>query len=93
MESRLAPRFPVYSPIVFTTERVFGGVGEGTVVNLSAGGWMIESSDQVQPGRHVTARVRLPGERVPLKVYLATVRWAHGGRFGLSPFAMGIDAW
>ncbi len=90
MELRSTPRFPLHCSMLFSTGQTYG---EGTVVNISAGGWMIESGEPVQPGRYVTAHIRLPDQKVPLKVYLAVVRWAGGGKFGLTPGAMAINDW
>ena len=82
MDLRYAHRYPIQCPI---TLRSPGGflVGEGTVRNVSTGGWKVDSDQPVQRGHYFALRVVLPDQAVPLKVDLAAVRWSSEREFGL----------
>ncbi len=58
-------------------------MGEGTVRNLSTGGWKVDSNHPVQPGNYFLLRVLLPAQAVPMRVDLAAVRLSSGRGFGL----------
>ncbi len=80
MHLRYARRFPIHCPVTF-----LGGhlVGDGTVRNVSTGGWKVEGSQLIQHGNCFALRVLLPDQAVPMKVDLAVVRWSSGREFGL----------
>ncbi len=82
MDLRYAHRYPIQCPI---TLHSLGGylVGEGTVRNVSTGGWKVESDQAVKPGNCFALRVLLPDQAQPMKVDLAAVRWSSGREFGL----------
>ena len=80
MHLRYAHRYPVQCPITFLGDQL---VGQGTVRNLSTGGWKVESDQAVKPGHYFVLSVLLPNQAVPMKVGLAAVRWSSGREFGL----------
>ncbi len=90
MDSRLCPRFPLQCPVTFAGEQ---HIGEGIVLNLSAGGWMIESRQPVTPGAKLSLNLELPDHPSTLEVHQADVIWVRGGKFGLKPISMGIEEW
>ncbi len=81
MELRSNPRYPIQCPIAFSGDD--NTIGEGTVVNLSTGGWRVRSATQPRPGTYLALHVLLPDEAPPMEVDLAAVRWAWGSEFGL----------
>ena len=80
MHLRYAHRYPIQCPITFLGDHL---VGEGTVRNLSTGGWKVDSDQPVQGGHYFALRVSLPDRHAPMKVDLAAVRWSSGRQFGL----------
>ncbi len=80
MELRTNPRYPIQCPIVFSGDD--NTIGQGTVVNLSTGGWRVRSDTQPRPGTYLALHVLLPDEAPPMEVDLAAVRWAWGSEFG-----------
>jgi len=82
MHLRYAHRYPIQCPIALHSP---GGylVGEGTVRNVSTGGWRVDSEQPVLRGNYFALRVLLPDQAVPMKVGLAAVRWSSGQAFGL----------
>ncbi len=80
MHLRYARRYPIQCPITFLGDHL---VGEGTVRNVSTGGWKVDSDQPVPRGNYFALRVLLPDQAVPMKVDLAAVRWSSGGEFGL----------
>ncbi len=82
MHLRYAHRYPIQCPITLHSP---GGylVGEGTVHNISTGGWKADSGQPVQRGHYFALRVLLPDQAAPMKVDLAAVRWSSGREFGL----------
>ena len=80
MDLRQHPRYPVQCGIAFSGDDF---EGEGTVMNLSKGGWRITSNQIVPKGEYLALRVRVPDHEVPLEVDLAAVRWSSGQEFGL----------
>ena len=53
----------------------------------------MRSAQNVQQGMYLSLRLSLPGEDEPVKVDLATVRWAAEGAFGVEFLQMGDQAW
>ncbi len=80
MHLRYAHRFPIHCPVTFLGDHL---VGDGTVRNVSTGGWKVDSDQPVQPGNYFALRVLLLDQAVPIKVDLAAVRWSSGREFGL----------
>ena len=80
MHVRYARRYPLQCPISFTGDQL---VGEGTVLNVSLGGWKVASAQPVHPGSCFALKIALPDQHAPMKIELATVRWATGQEFGL----------
>ena len=79
-------RFPIRCPVTFSGDYIFG---EGTVMNISQGGWKVQSSNTRIPlGAYLTLQVTLPNQDAPIKVDQAVVRWAQGGEFGLEYLRM-----
>ena len=50
-------------------------MGEGTVLNVSLGGWKVASDQAVQPGSSLALRIALPDHHMPMKIEVAAVRW------------------
>lgn len=90
MDARKCARFQVQVPISFSEVPT---AGDGTVRNLSTGGCAVRSAQNVQQGMYLSLRLSLPGEDEPVKVDLATVRWAAEGAFGVEFLQMGDEAW
>lgn len=88
MHVRYARRYPLQCPITFTGEHL---VGEGTVLNVSLGGWKVASDQAVQPGSSLALRIALPDHQMPMKIEVAAVRWTVGGEFGLECLAIRPD--
>ncbi len=63
------------------------------MLNLSAGGWMMESDHSLEPGTFVGLRLSLPDLDAPMEVNQALVLWARGGRVGLKPIRMEMQEW
>ncbi len=80
MDLRYTHRYPIQCPVTFLGDHL---VGEGTVRNVSQGGWKVDSDQPVQRGHYFALRVLLPDQAVPVKVDLAAVRWSSGREFGL----------
>ncbi len=80
MDLRYTHRYPLQCSITFLGDYL---VGEGTVRNLSTGGWKVDSDQAVQRGNYFALRVLLPDQAGPMKVDLAAVRWSSGREFGL----------
>ncbi|MDA2910554.1 PilZ domain-containing protein [Nitrospiraceae bacterium AH_259_D15_M11_P09] len=64
--------------------------GEGTVLNLSIGGFAVESDQPVKAGMTLKLRVFLPDDEKPI-VIRATIRWAREGKFGVKTTLIGIE--
>lgn len=87
MELRSHPRYDVQCAISFKGDQV---TGEGTLVNISLGGYKIVVSDQTVPnGTYLSLLVHIPGEGSHVEVELAVVRWSKGQEFGLEFLRMG----
>jgi hypothetical protein len=57
--------------------------GQGRVLDLTAPGCLVESSQKVVKGQYFQLQISLPDLNSSLSVKLAAVRWSEGGRFGL----------
>ncbi len=60
--------------------------GRGRLVDLSTGGCRLRSSEGMQPNGYLHLFLRSPHAAVPVKVELASIRWANRGEFGLEFF-------
>jgi hypothetical protein len=79
MKERYRSRIQTRAWVLFSNGDVFG---EGRVLDLTAPGCQIESSQKVIPGQYLELRILLPGQTSFFIVELAAVRWARGSRFG-----------
>jgi len=79
MNNRYRKRVQLRAWVLFSNDGVFG---EGRVLDLTAPGCQIESSQKVLPGQYLELRILLPGETSLLTVRLAAVRWVREMRFG-----------
>ncbi len=57
--------------------------GTGRLVDLSTGGCRLRSSEGMQPNGYLHLFLPSPHAAVPVKVELASIRWANRGEFGL----------
>jgi hypothetical protein len=80
MEQRKHPRIEVHVPVSFTGEQISG---EGSVLNLSKEGCLIQSDTAVREHSYLDVRVYLPNTLKPVEVDLAAVRWVKGREFGV----------
>ena len=90
MELRAAPRFPITAHVSFSGHQL---AGDGTIVNISSHGLMVETTWPVKPGRSLSLHVSLPDQEEPLGMQIADVRWSHDGRFGVRPVMMALTDW
>lgn len=94
MELRHDLRLMVRCPVAYT-DSASGRqlLGQGTIVNLSTGGWQVAGSQAVTRGTPLLMRVSLPDGEEPMEVQLATVRWASGLTFGVKNMILGEHEW
>ncbi len=90
MEVRHSHRVPIHCPMKYSGDHI---VGEGTIRNLSTGGFEVDGSQAVPRDTHLSLRVFLDDGEEPLAVELATVRWSRGKRFGLKTIILGGEDW
>ena len=83
-DRRSTPRFRVSFRGTFTVSHTLEG--SGVLLDLSAGGCRIESSDVLQPGYSLELRIHIPDMDWPIKVEQASVQWVSGSTFGLAFF-------
>ncbi len=94
MELRHDLRLLVRCPVTYADGAAGAKVaGEGTIVNLSTGGWQVAGSQAVRRGTPLLLRVALPDGEDPMEVQLATVRWASGLTFGVKNMILGEQEW
>lgn len=67
--------------------------GEGTVLNISRGGWKVRSMQSLPAGIYLSLHVRLPDNLPPLDVDLTAVRGSQGDEFGLEIIRIKTDEW
>ena len=79
MKNRYGRRVQLRAWVLFSNDQLFD---EGRVLDLTAPGCQIESSQKVLPGQHLELRILLPGQTLFLTVGFAAVRWVRGMRFG-----------
>ena len=94
MAWRMDPRHDLR--IVAQCEIRFSGiqaVGQGTVRNLSTGGWQVETSSPIPQGAALALRVSLPDGGEPMDVTMATVRWSAEKTSGLKNLILGESEW
>lgn len=58
-------------------------IGEGTVLNLSPDGCLLEGKRAVMEGSYLTVRLLLPDDSRALVIDVAAVRWVHMHYFGI----------
>lgn len=73
-------RFSVNVTVTFTGETV---AGQGTALNLSLEGCMVESDAHLEEGAYLAVSIHFPQVLMPLEVELAAVRWVNGRVFGV----------
>ena len=81
MDLRRHQRFPVRLHSVISGQHREEWLG--TLVNLSKGGCLVETTGQVYSGMHVSLRLDVPGESSPILVARAAVRWNRGREIGV----------
>lgn len=92
MDQRFCQRLPCEFPVTFSSDEI---AGEGTVVDMSVGGWRIrvQSDTVVRKGTYLTLRMTPPdNDPTVMEVPLAVVRWSEGGEFGLEYLVIGAEA-
>ncbi len=94
MELRHDLRVMLRCPVTYANSASGAQVsGQGTIVNLSTGGWQVAGSHAVTRGTPLLLRVALPDGEEPMEVQLATVRWASGLTFGVKNMILGEREW
>ncbi len=88
MQSREYARVAFECPAEFSGDELSG---EGTVINLSIGGFAVESDQPVKAGMTLKLRVFLPDDEKPIVIQQATIRWAREGKFGVKTTLIGIE--
>ena len=88
MGQRRRGRVPIRFPITFEGEILDG---KGEVVDLSRGGFRIHSHRGFKKPQYLRLILHPPEEDSPLKVELATVRWANGSEVGVEIIAMNAE--
>lgn len=90
MDLRRHRRYAVHFPVSLLTDSnaQCQPLGTGTVFNLSASGCKVQSASHVETGDYVKLALHIPGEKAPVQVNLASVRWAMGQDFGLEFIAI-----
>ncbi len=81
MIARKHPRFAVQLPASFSGENISGN---GTVVNLSAGGCAMIGESGPAVSSYISLTIELSGNESPVAVELASVRWSSGSSFGVA---------
>lgn len=79
-ERRKHPRFTTNFPVTFTGDTVNG---QGSALNVSREGCLVESDTQVEQGAYLAMAIHFPQRLMPLEVELAAVRWVDGRIFGV----------
>jgi hypothetical protein len=89
MDHTVRPRFIVEC----TSSRVEDGavIWNGRVLDLSIPGWSRLGLKGIMTGDYLQLHLHLPGQRDPLSVPLATVRWIYQSRFAVAPILMDAD--
>jgi len=81
MDLRRHQRFPVrFKSIVSGSSRV---EWVGTVLNLSKGGCLVQTTATTFSGMTVSLRFEVPGETAPIFVSRAAVRWNRNNEIGV----------
>ena len=85
MDLRKNPRCAVYLPVSILEDDFNKDclVGRGLVYNLSLSGCRVEGRFPVEKGNFFGASLHIPGQDIPVRVELATVRWTTGRDFGI----------
>ena len=85
MEKRRERRVPVDDAVSFEAT---DGVGEGTIINLSADGCAFESVHPVDPNSILRLELCIPNEKDPVKVTRARPTWIAGNGMGVQFLSM-----
>jgi hypothetical protein len=92
LEQRRAQR--VVDPCYLTYSGLSGErvvVGEGSIIDLSADGFGVDGSREVQPGALLTLCLCLPDGDMPILIEEVRVAWVSGKRFGAQSLAIGHE--
>jgi hypothetical protein len=79
MKGRYKKRVSLNAWVMFSNDE---HCGYGHVVDLTAPGCQIDSTEKVTRGEYLELRILLPGQTALFTVRLAVVRWTKGTRFG-----------
>ena len=96
MQPRYKNRVPLTASVSFCNGEVSG---HGRVLDLTAPGCLVESSQEVLKGQYFQLQISLPDLSSTLSIKLAAVRWSKGRRFGLEfikmdgPEQQMLNAW
>ncbi len=88
MKLRQYLRVQVQCPVEFSSGDF---TAEGSVIDLSLGGWHITSAQPVTAGMSLSLRVFLPDAEQPLQVKMVTVQWSRDDKFGVKTILLGKD--
>jgi hypothetical protein len=88
MDLRKSQRFPAHFRIFLMP--IGAKEQTGTVLDLSLGGCRIRAENSVQTGIHVALSFDFPGEKEPVRVDRAAVRWSAGEEFGVYFVTMAV---
>jgi hypothetical protein len=86
MQQRYKKRVPLKASVTFCNGELRG---EERVLDFTAPGCLIESTQKVVKGQYLQLQVLLPGQSSSFTVQLAAVRWTKGTRFGVEFIRMG----
>ena len=96
MQPRYSKRVPLKASVTFSNGELSG---QGRVLDLTAPGCLVESSQEVLKGQYFQLQIALPNLSSTLSIKLAAVRWSKGRRFGLEfiqmdgPQQQMLNAW
>jgi hypothetical protein len=81
VDLRRQQRFPAHFQSVLSGQP--RGESVGTIMNLSKSGCRVKTDSQGYSGMQVSLRFDVPGERLPISIERAAVRWNRGGELGV----------
>lgn len=79
VDPRKHPRYPIRCRVDYTGDHD----GTGFTKDLSMGGCLLNTDTKVDVDAHLTLRVMLPGDPMPVKVHVAVARWSAPAHCGL----------
>jgi DNA-binding response OmpR family regulator len=78
-DPRTFPRYPIRCRVDYTGDHD----GSGFTKDLSIGGCLLNTDTKVEVDAHLTLQVMLPGDPMPVKIYVAVARWTAPPHCGL----------